>query len=71
LLTHFTGIHLSGTNHPRCAMQTIQDGYRSFSLLISINWDRLLYVFAIAASLFLGAYLGTLMIEAMTHPVAY
>ncbi|WP_439120743.1 hypothetical protein [Marivita sp.] len=52
-------------------MQTIQDGYRSFSLLVSINWDRLIYVVAIGASLFLGAYLGTLMIEAMTHPVGY
>lgn len=52
-------------------MQTIQDGYRSFGLLISINWDRLLYVFAIIAALFLGAFLGSLMVEAMTHPVHY
>lgn len=52
-------------------MQTIQDGYKTFSLLISINWDRLLYAFAIGASLFLGAYLGSLMIEAMTQPVGY
>ncbi|WP_439523537.1 hypothetical protein [Marivita sp.] len=52
-------------------MQTIQHGYRSFSLLISINWDRMIYVFAIVASLFLGAFLGSLMIEAMTHPVWY
>jgi hypothetical protein len=52
-------------------MQTIQDGYRSFSLLLSINWDRLLYVFVIVASLFLGAFLGSLMIEAMTHPIGY
>ncbi|WP_439122988.1 hypothetical protein [Marivita sp.] len=52
-------------------MQTIQDSYRSFSLLLSINWDRLIYVFAIAASLFLGAYLGSLMIDVMTHPVRY
>jgi hypothetical protein len=52
-------------------MQTIQDGYRSFSLLLSINWDRLLYVFVIVASLFLGAFLGSFMIEAMTHPVGY
>ncbi|MCR9156326.1 MAG: hypothetical protein NXH80_03695 [Rhodobacteraceae bacterium] len=52
-------------------MQTIQDSYRSFSLLISINWDRMFYVSAIAASLFLGAYLGTLMIGAMTQPVGY
>lgn len=52
-------------------MQTIQDGYRSFSLLVSINWDRMIYVSAIAASLFLGAYLGKLMIGAMTQPVGY
>jgi hypothetical protein len=52
-------------------MQAIQDSYRSFSLLLSINWDRLLYVFAIVASLFLGAFLGSFMIEAMTHPVGY
>ncbi|SHH74791.1 hypothetical protein [Marivita hallyeonensis] len=52
-------------------MQTLQDGYRSFGLLITINWDRLLYAFAIVASLFLGAFIGSLMIEAMTHPVFY
>ena len=52
-------------------MQAIHDGYKTFSLLISINWDRLMYVSAIVASLFLGAYLGALMIEAMTHPVGY
>ena len=52
-------------------MQTIQDSYRSFSLLLSINWDRLLYGFVIIVSLFLGAFLGSFMIEAMTHPVGY
>jgi hypothetical protein len=71
MLTHFLAMSGVGKIHPRCVMQTIQDGYRSFSLLVSINWDRLLYVAAIAASLFLGAYLGTLMIDAMTHPAAY
>ena len=52
-------------------MQTLQDGYKSFGLLLSINWDRLLYAFAIVASLYLGAFFGSLMIEAMTHPVGY
>ncbi|WP_299921514.1 hypothetical protein [uncultured Pelagimonas sp.] len=41
-------------------MSTLQAGYRSVSLLVSINWDRLLYVFTIVFALFLGAYLGTL-----------
>ncbi len=41
-------------------MSTLQAGYRSVSLLVSINWDRLLYVCTIVFALFLGAYLGTL-----------
>lgn len=52
-------------------MQTFQAGYRSFGLLLSINWDWLLYVFAIVVALFLGGFLGSLMIEAMTHSVRY
>ncbi|PYG31613.1 hypothetical protein [Pelagimonas varians] len=43
-------------------MSTIQAGYRSMSVLVSINWDRLLYVFTIVFALFLGAYLGTVML---------
>lgn len=39
-------------------MQTIQAGYRSVSLLFSINWDRLLYLFTIVFALFCGAYMG-------------
>ncbi|MGR3368114.1 MAG: hypothetical protein ACU0CC_03700 [Sagittula sp.] len=42
-------------------MQHIHDGYRSMSLLVSINFDRLLYIFTIVAALFFGAYLGTFM----------
>ena len=41
------------------SMQTIHAGYRSMSLLVSINWDRMLYVFTIVFALFLGAYLGS------------
>ncbi|WP_425070827.1 hypothetical protein [Sagittula sp. S175] len=40
-------------------MQTISAGYRSMSLLVSINFDRLLYVFTIVFALFFGAFLGT------------
>lgn len=42
-------------------MQTIQAGYRSMSLLVAINWDRLLYICTIAFALFFGAYVGSLM----------
>lgn len=52
-------------------MQTFQNGYRGFSLLLSINWDRLIYVFAIVVSLFFSAYVGGLMVDAMTHPSWY
>ena len=41
-------------------MQTIQAGYRSMSLLVTINFDRLLYVFTIVMALFFGAYMGTM-----------
>lgn len=52
-------------------MQTIQDGYRSLSLLVSINWDRLLYGFVIVFALFMGAFLGSLLIGAVSHPHVY
>jgi len=41
-------------------MQTIQAGYRGISLLVDLNWDRLLYVATIAVALMLGAYIGSL-----------
>lgn len=41
-------------------MQTINAGYRSLSLLLTINWDRLIYIFTIVVALFLGAYVGSL-----------
>ena len=52
-------------------MQTITEGYRSFTLLITINWDRLMYALAIIGALFLGSFFGSLMIEAMTHQFRY
>ncbi len=40
-------------------MQTINAGMRSLNLLVTINWDRLLYVSTIVLALFFGAYLGS------------
>jgi hypothetical protein len=41
-------------------MQTIHSGYRSLSLLVNLNWDRLLYICTIIFALFFGAFLGSL-----------
>ncbi|WP_261395758.1 hypothetical protein [Salipiger bermudensis] len=41
-------------------MHTIQTGYRGLGLLVMINLDRLLSIFAIAVALYLGAFLGSL-----------
>ena len=41
-------------------MATLQAGYRGVSLLVDLNWDRLLYVATIAVALLLGAYVGSL-----------
>ncbi len=41
-------------------MQTIQNSYRGLSLLVDINWDRLLYIATIATALLAGAFFGSL-----------
>ena len=41
-------------------MQTLTSGYRSLSLLVNLNWDRLLYICTIIFVLFFGAFLGSL-----------
>jgi hypothetical protein len=41
-------------------MQTIASGYRGLSLLIDINWDRMIYAATIVGALWGGAYLGTM-----------
>lgn len=40
-------------------MQTLQQSYRGLSLVMQLNWDRILYVATIAFALMLGAYLGS------------
>ncbi|WP_300029848.1 hypothetical protein [uncultured Roseobacter sp.] len=39
-------------------MQAVQNGYRGFSLLMDLNWDRLLYVGTITMALGAGAWIG-------------
>lgn len=38
----------------------ITKSYRSLSLLVDLNWDRVLYFATIAVALGFGAYLGSL-----------
>lgn len=52
-------------------MQTLQEGFRGFSVMMSINWDLLFSVFAICVALFTATFLGTYVLESMTHPVGY
>lgn len=41
-------------------MQTLHQGYRSVSLIMSLNWDRLLFLGGLGAALWIAAWLGTL-----------
>lgn len=41
-------------------MHTLQKGYKGLELLVEVNLDRFLIPLALAAALFLGAYIGSL-----------
>lgn len=41
-------------------MQTIAAGYKGVSLLVNLNWDRLIYLGTIIFALGLGAWVGSL-----------
>ncbi|MGO4917424.1 hypothetical protein [Pseudogemmobacter sp. W21_MBD1_M6] len=41
-------------------MQTIHSGYRGLSLLVDLNWDRILYLATIVFALCAGAFFGSL-----------
>ncbi len=43
-------------------MQAIQNSYRGLSLLVDVNWDRILYPATIAAALFASAFFGSLLL---------
>ncbi len=41
-------------------MHTLHQSYRGFSLMMELNWDRILYLGTIALALSAGAWLGSL-----------
>ena len=41
-------------------MQTITSGYQGLSLLVNLNWDRILYLATIGGALMLGGFVGSL-----------
>lgn len=41
-------------------MQQIMSGYRGMTLLVNLNWDRMLYLATIAVALMAGAFVGSL-----------
>ena len=41
-------------------MQTIQNGYQGFSLLMRLNLDRILIAVTLAGALWAGAWVGSL-----------
>lgn len=41
-------------------MNTFRDGYHGLSLVISLNWDRIIFPVAVAAALSMGAWVGGL-----------
>lgn len=41
-------------------MQTLQQSYRGLSLVMELNWDRILFLLTIAFALMAGAYIGNL-----------
>lgn len=41
-------------------MQHIMGGYRGLSVLMDLNWDRLLYLSTILAALLAGGFIGSL-----------
>ncbi len=43
-------------------MQAIQNTYQGLSLLLTINWDRLLYLATLAVALLSGAFFGSLIL---------
>ena len=61
VMPHFPGSFVCiETKAGTKTMHTIQTSYRGLSLLVDLNWDRLLYAGTIALALFLGAYMGSL-----------
>ncbi|WP_397543159.1 hypothetical protein [Roseovarius salis] len=41
-------------------MEQITGGYRGLGVLLTVNWDRLIYLATIVLALLAGAYIGSL-----------
>lgn len=41
-------------------MEQIASGYRGLGILVSVNWDRLIYLATIVLALLAGAFVGSL-----------
>ena len=41
-------------------MHYIADGYRGMTVLVNLNWDRILYLGTICVALLAGAFFGSL-----------
>jgi hypothetical protein len=41
-------------------MHAFHQGYRSVSLIVALNWDRLLFLVGLGAALWVGAEFGAL-----------
>lgn len=46
-------------------MQLIQKGYRVLQVVMSLNWDRVLYVCVLIFALLFGAWVGTQSVEVL------
>ncbi len=42
-------------------MQTLQAGYRGLTVLLDLNWDRILYVATLVFALTFGGWVGSLL----------
>lgn len=42
-------------------MQAIQSSYRGLSLLMDLNWDRVLHITTVTLALGAGAWMGTML----------
>ncbi len=42
-------------------MQHIISGYQGLSVLLNLNWDRLVYLATIVVALLMGAFLGSIL----------
>jgi hypothetical protein len=44
-------------------MQIVMKGYRGFSLLVGLNWDRIFTSLTVVAGLLAGAFLGQTIVQ--------